>query len=242
MHILMTRPESGLEPDPIRDALRAAGHRIMQAPLLSVTFTGAMPSLKGAQALIATSRNGLRAVAPIPGDALALPIFAVGPATAALAQRLGFRRIIEGPGTGRELADVIRAEIDPAAGALIHLASDTLAFDLKGALTPLGFDVRTETVYRTEIASALPPEVADTLRRDELDAVLLMSPRTARVYTDLVATPALAAAARRLRHFCLSDAVAAELSPLGSVSVAVARLPNAQEMLALIARDAPDSP
>ncbi|WP_171946502.1 uroporphyrinogen-III synthase [Hyphomicrobium sp. CS1GBMeth3] len=238
----MTRPESGPEPDPLRDALRAAGHRIMQAPLLSVTLTGTMPSLEGAQALIATSRNGLRAVAPVPGAALELPIFAVGPGTAALARRLGFRRVIEGPGTGAELAEVIRTEADPVAGALIHLAGDTLAFDLKSALAPLGFEVRTETVYRTETAPALPTEVADTLRRDELDAVLLMSPRTARVYAELVADPSLAAAARRLRHFCLSEAVAGELTPLGPVSVTVARLPNSQEMLALIAREAPDSP
>lgn len=241
MHLLWTRPDIGPEPDPLRDALVAAGHRVTDAPLLSIALTGPMPALDGVQALIATSRNGLRAVTPPPGAALGLPLFAVGPATAALARSLGFRRVVEGPGTGRELAEVIRGEADPAAGALVHLAGDTLAFDLKAALAPHGFDVRVETVYRTETAEALPREVADTLRQGGFDGVVLMSPRTARVYAKLVGIPALAGCVGRMLHACLSDAVARELAPLGSVRIAVARSPHSQEMLALIAREAPDS-
>lgn len=242
MHLLMTRPDAGPEPDPLYGALRAAGHRLTGAPLLAVALTGPMPPLAGVQALIVTSRNGLRALTPLPGAALALPLFAVGPGTAALARAEGFRRVVEGPGTGRELADIIRAEVDPAAGTLVHLAGDTLAFDMRRALAPLGFDIRTETVYRTRTASVLPPGVADTLRAGGFDGVVLMSPRTARVYAKLVADAVLADAVGGIRHFCLSEAVARELTPLGAVRAAVARLPNSQEMLALIAREAPDSP
>lgn len=243
MHLLITRPDAGGEPDTLAQALSAAGHRVTHAPLLTVVPTGARPALEGAQALIATSRNGLRALAPetFSDAVLALPLFAVGPATAALGRALGFRRVIEGPGTGRELGEIIRAEADPAKGALVHLAGATLAFDLAGALTPLGYAVRTEVVYRAEPAAALPPEVADTLRRGGFDGVILMSPRTARVYALLTGADGRAAAARGLLHFCLSEAVKRELGPLGAVEARVAPLPNSQEMLALIARAASDS-
>jgi len=42
MHILSTRPDTGAEPDPLVAALRAQGHRVTQAPLLSVVRAGAM--------------------------------------------------------------------------------------------------------------------------------------------------------------------------------------------------------
>jgi uroporphyrinogen-III synthase len=240
MHLLLTRPDTG-EPDALHVALADAGHRITSAPLLTVTPTGAKPSLDGAKGLIVTSRNALKAVAPFSEGALALPLYAVGPGTAALAGSLGFHNVIEGAGTGRELAALIAATVDPAAGTLVHLAGDTLAYDLKGALEAKEFTVRTEVVYRSAPASAFAPEVADTLRWGSLDGVVLMSPRTARVYGKLVADAALNTQAAGLGYFCLSEAVARELAVLGSVRTAVARLPNSQEMLALIACEASDS-
>jgi hypothetical protein len=57
-----------------------------------------------------------------------------------------------------------------------------------------------------------------------------------------VAQAGVGEAARGIVHFCLSEAVGLELETLGTVPIAVARRPNSQEMLALIAREAPDSP
>lgn len=241
MHLLLTRPDPGPDADPLASALMAAGHRVTQSPLLTVQHVGKLPSLVGVQGFIVTSRNGLKAVAPLPLQAQSLPLLAVGPGTGELARELGFREVIEGPGTGRELAELIREKVDPSAGALVHLAAETLAFDLKGALAGDGFEVRTEVVYRTEPASSLSADATAALRDHRIDGVVLMSPRTARVYTKLAADGGLVAETRRVVHFCLSDAVARELSPLGTVKTVVARLPNSQEMLALIAREASDS-
>lgn len=240
MHLLLTRPDAGADPDPLRDALVAAGHRITLAPLLSIVPTGAVPSFDEVQGLIATSRNGLKAALPLPEAVLSLPLYAVGPGTAALGRSLGFRRVLEGPGTGRELQALIASEADPVAGPLLHLAGETLAYDLKGPLESQGFVVRTEIVYRAE-PGAFPAEAAELFRQRAFDGVVLMSPRTARVYAKLVADAALGAAARGIAHFCLSEAVGRELETLGGVRLMVARLPNSQEMLALIAREASDS-
>jgi len=241
MHLLLTRPDPGPEPDALEAGLVARGHTVTRAPLLAVQFTGAMPPLAGVQALIATSRNALRAVAPIAEPALALPLLAVGPATSALARALGFRTVVEGPGDGRGLADVIATSLAASGGDLVHLAGDVLAFDLAAALAPLDFRVRTEQVYRTEPAPNLPAAAAEALERGSLDGVVLMSPRTAKIYARLVTDAGLAAATGKPLHFCLSDAVRSALAPLGTVRAAVARAPNSQEMLALIAREAPDS-
>jgi uroporphyrinogen-III synthase len=244
MHLLLTRPAAGPDDDPFHAALLAAGHRVLSAPLLAVVPTGARPSFDGVQGLIVTSRNALKVLAAqeMPDAAFALPLFAVGPSTAAYARALGFRYVMEGPGTGQALAETVRQTVIPAAGPLLHLAGETLAFDLKGALEESGFSVRVETVYRTEPATELPEAAASALRAGTLDGVVLMSPRTAKVYASLAESTGL------LRHdpapllFCLSEAVARELGPPAGVRIAVAAAPNSQEMLALIAREAPDSP
>ena len=79
MRLLVTRPE----PDALklRAVLEEHGHEATVEPLLSVSFDDADPiDLEGVQALIATSRNALRAaeVAPLRGEARQLPLFAVG--------------------------------------------------------------------------------------------------------------------------------------------------------------------
>lgn len=241
MKLLLTRPDLGPDGDDLEAALKAAGHDIVRAPVLTITHTGTLPSFVGQQGVIATSSNGLRAVAPFPEAALRLPLYAVGPATAALGRVLGFRRVYEGAGDGYALADLIRAEVDPSAGPLLHLSGDKLALDMSEALKPDGFDVHRVVVYRAEAASELPPEAAEAIRGSRLDGVILMSPRTARVYSRLVAEAGIETEAARLMHFCLSEAVAREAIPRKSPNVAVALGPNSQEMLALIARGASDS-
>jgi uroporphyrinogen-III synthase len=242
MHLLLTRPDAGTEIDPLHAALLAEGHTITHAPLLSVVSSGLVPSLDGAQALIVTSRNGLKAIVGSLTDAArALPLFAVGPATAALGRTLGFRRVFEGTGGARELSALIVSETQPTAGPLVHLSGDAIAFDLGQALEADGFEVRREIVYRMEPTDALPSEAAAALRAGTLDGVVLMSPRTARIYAKLVRDRALDAGLRGIVHYCLSEAVARELAVLNPVRWAVARSPNSQEMLALIARSAADS-
>jgi uroporphyrinogen-III synthase len=238
MRLLLTRPET--ESDALKEALVAASHDVLQEPLLTIEILAPLPSLADAQALIATSRNGLQALAsaPIAAEVLRLPLLAVGPATAALARSLGFTTVLEGPSGAAELVNVIRERVDPAGGPLVHLAGDTLAFDLKGALETLGFTVRQETVYRSRPAEKLGRKVADALRMGHLDGVILMSPRTAKIYARLVSQGGLSGAVASVTHYCLSEAVVRELGLLGTVRHKVARSPNSQEMLALVACEA----
>lgn len=239
MHILLTRPEQ--DAADLKDKIEALGHRVSVAPMLSIAFDAPPLELAGVQALIATSRNGLKGLARSPALAVArsLPLFAVGPGTGALARELGFSEVIEGPGWGRDLAEIIKSKAAREDGALLHLSGDKLAFDIAEALTQDGFSVRREIVYHSVPARSLDPEVAQAIKAGSLDAVILMSPRTANVFADLSRAAGLEKEAGQLEFYCLSRAVAGALTPLAAQKVKIARLPNVEEMLAALAPETP---
>ena len=74
MRLLVTRPE----PDAaqFKERLAALGHAGLVAPLISIEFAKGQIPLNGVQALVATSRNALRALARSPSlaKAIVLPI------------------------------------------------------------------------------------------------------------------------------------------------------------------------
>jgi uroporphyrinogen-III synthase len=242
MHVLITRPE----PDAAELAaqIEALGHKVSIEPLLQIE---PMPikadQFAGVQAIIATSRNGLRALAAseaLPA-ALELPIFTVGPDTGEFARALGFRRVIAGAGAARDLVPLIAANADRAKGALVHVAGETVAFDVAAALAAHGIVVRKATAYRAEAARSLSPRTAQMIAEGTIDAVILMSPRTASIFAQLVAAAGLGERARRLTCLCLSRGVAQGLRDLAPVRVEIAPEPNAAGMLAALARVASQS-
>jgi uroporphyrinogen-III synthase len=242
MRLLVTRPE----PDALKlsAVLQEAGHEATVDPLLTVSFEDGEPvDLEGAQALIATSRNALRALkgGPILAEARHLPLFAVGKATAAEARALGFEVVVTGAGTAAQLVAHIVSALDPAAGLLVHLAGDTVATDLKGELEAHGFRVAQPVVYRMLSAATFAEDTVEQLAMREIDGVILMSPRTAAIYARLVRKHGLTQAVRQLPHFCLSAAVARRLEPLGPPPTQVAEQPRLEEVLALIDESAAQS-
>ena len=241
MRLLVTRPL----PDAYRqaDTLAALGHTPVLAPLLRIEFlSGVTLPLEGCQALIATSRNALRALGAHPEHqkALSIPLIAVGEATAAEAARLGFTKVTTGPGTAETLVRLIQGQFEAKDGALVHLAGATLAFGLKAALKSQGFQVHQPVLYRAVAADMLPKEARAELAAGTLDGVILMSPRTAAIFTALVRKYQAVTEAARLRCYCLSASVAEAAAPLGA-SLRVAPRPHEEDILALISADAASS-
>jgi uroporphyrinogen-III synthase len=239
MHLLVTRPE----PDSIKlvGLLRKRGHEALAAPLTTFAPLRLDPdALEGVTGLIATSRNALRAL--VGSDALesarSLTVFAVGTATAEEARRMGFARVVKGPGTAADLVPLIASLVDPAEDILLHLAGEHLAFDLPSELGTVGIRVESRTVYRMDPVAALPASVVRAIATGAIDAVMLMSPRAASIWARLAVRHDLVGALRRVWHLCISDAVAARLAPLGATQVDVARRPTLEEMLALVDRTA----
>ena len=235
MRLLVTRPE----PDALllKARLEAMGHQAAVAPLLTVSFEDAEEfDLSEVQALIATSRNGLRALKAQNAHKIAalLPLYAVGRATANDAAALGFTEIVTGGGTVASLVPEIVASADPHAGVLLHLAGDELAGNLVDDLEQHGFRLLQPIVYRMVPAATFDDAIASQISASELDGVLLFSPRTAAIYASLIAHHDLASAIANLTHYCLSAAVARRLAPLGAIRIKTAATPTLDGMLDLL--------
>ena len=84
-------------------------------------------------------------------------------------------------------------------------------------------------------ARAFSDDAVEQFATGEIEGVILMSPRTAAIYAELVRKAHLTATIRPLPHFCLSAPVARRLEPLGGDVVKhVAEAPLLEEVLALI--------
>lgn len=242
MHLIVTRPEPDASIFAAR--LEGIGCRVTLSPVLETVLSPiAAGELDGAAALVATSRNALRALAASPAleRARRLPLYAVGLGTAKAAREIGLQTVIEGRSGAQDLTDLIISSRHPGDGALVHLAGEKLAFDLAGALGDKGFEVRTVTAYRMVAAQILTGEAVAAIASGAASGAVLMSPNSAQVFCALLERHGLVAAARRLDYFCLSRAVADALKPVAPAHVTIADRPDAEELLALIARKAAQS-
>ena len=236
MRVLVTRPAS--DAADLAERLGELGMTAVIDPMLDVDLMPvAAGSFDGAAAVVATSRNALRALAASPAlrAAVALPLFAVGSRTAETAREVGFATVTPGPGSARALAEVVVSALSDRSRPIVYLAGEKLAFDLAPVLRSQGVVVTQIAAYRTVAAKGLRPETSAALARGEIDAVILLSPRTASVYGALVSAAGLGDAASRMVHACLSAAVADALAPLSPQKVIVPAHPVIEDLLALVA-------
>lgn len=242
MRILVTRPEP--DASAFAKRLTSLDHDALVEPLLVTHFEPVDEiELDGVQALIATSRNAIRALSGLPHieQAQSVPLYVVGPGTAAAARALGFAPIIEGPRAGRELVSLIALDADVNGGPLMHLAGNQKAYDVAGELRRLGFHILEPLVYRMEPVRGLGSAAVEAIMEGRIEGIALFSPATARIWARLVEAQGISRQARAIKHFCLSAAVARELEHLAPIDVACAVQPNVEQMLALVACAAPQS-
>jgi len=235
MHLLITRPQP--EADALAAHLATRGVASTIDPLLVIKLSAPHSvDLEGVQALIATSRNGLRGLALSPAleAAKRLPIYVVGPGTASYATELGFTAIITGPGSAGDLVELITRDCSPTAGPLLHLSGDKIAFDLAAALAPAGLRIDRRVVYRSVASAALLPMTLVRLNDGTIDTVILTSPLAAATFVAHVQAQRIIERCQRLVYICLSQGIATRLRPLNPVYVHVAPLPNSQSTLEII--------
>jgi uroporphyrinogen-III synthase len=234
MQALITRPIEDAEP--LAAALAARGIAPVVEPLLAIRpLAGAigdgLPALDGAQAVLFTSANGARAFARATARR-DLPVFAVGDATAQVASALGFGAVASAAGTIDDLAALVAARLHPGRGALIHAAGRAVAGDLAGRLEAAGFTLRRAVLYSADPVASLSAGTAAALRGLHIDFAFFFSPRTAAHFVTLARAAKVDEACRHVATFCLSPAVAAELSSLAWARVVIAAVPEQRALLA----------
>lgn len=228
MRVLITRPRE--DGEAIAARLTALGHQPLTAPLLEPRlFSGPPLDLSGIAAILATSANGVRALAGRTARR-DIAILAVGPQTTQEARDAGFTHVENADGDARALAAAVPRWIAADAGALLHVCGEESAGNLAADLSARGYDVRRATLYAVDVVP-LTPQACAAVRHGAVEAVLLFSPRSARIFVEQAADLPL----ERLTAFCISPATAAMLPPERFAAIRVAAAPNQEALLALLA-------
>lgn len=225
--VLITRPLA--EAQALSRRLEARGHTTAVEPLLTIEPLPAALDLAGVQALALTSANA----APALGAATHLPVFAVGEASAAAARAAGCMRVERAGGNATSLARRIIAACRPQDGAILHPSGTEVREGLAEALHAAGFRIRRQAVYRAVPAQALSAPTRAALR-EGIDAVLLFSPRTARIFAELVVRHGLERCLDASDALCLSAAVAEPCRALAWRCVRIAARPDGDALLDLL--------
>ena len=233
MKALVTRPRE--DSSALAAALAARGIAPVLEPLLHIRFAGdgartLAPLLDGAQAVLFTSANGVRAFAAA-SDRRDLPAFAVGDASAAAARAAGFVAVESAHGNVADLAALVRRRLRPENGALVHAAAPAVAGDLGEALGASGFAVRRAVLYDAVPATEFNHATAALLGAGGIELALFFSPRTAASFVRLLHASGLSEACRTMTALALSPAVSAALASLPWRAVRVAAVPSAAALL-----------
>lgn len=227
MLVLLTRPREQSE----RTArlLEQRGHETIIDPVLEIRPC-AVPalSLEGMAAVAVTSAHAAHALAGMPSS---MPVFVVGGATARAAQRVLERDVAVAEGDGRALARLVAATLRPDAGSVLHLSGAEVSTGLAEVLGAAGYDYRRIIVYEAVPTVGMEADARSALLEQRLDAVLLYSPRSARLWVRKLREMGLADRVGRVEAACLSAAVAAELRGLGLATVRVATTPIQDDLL-----------
>lgn len=211
------------EPEASRTAarVRARGAEAIVAPLITIVPCGYDTNTEGAQAIIFTSTNGVRAFPDARGARDRL-VLTVGDATAEAAREAGFNDVRSADGDVNALVALAKRELDPAEGKLIHIAGDHVAGDLGGALRAAGFSVERRLAYASVAAAPLPEAL-----NGPLDIVLFHSPRAAQRFIELGAPNAA-----NLVAGCMSAAIAEAAGKVSWRRIITAPRPREDDLLA----------
>ncbi|GGL17822.1 uroporphyrinogen-III synthase [Caulobacter rhizosphaerae] len=226
--IWVTRALPGAEGTAAR--LEAMGLAPLIDPLLEVRDLSPPVDLAGVAALAFTSVNGVAAFARLDAGR-DRPVFAVGDRTARAAREAGFSSVTSAAGDVEALTALILDHAGRLDGAVLHPSALEPAGDLVTPLVSTGLNARRLAVYE---AVERDPSSSTLSGLDQLEAVLLHSPRAARALSCCLAErPAPA-----LRALCLSAAVARPLEGLlqagGLGGVTSAPHPDETALLALL--------
>jgi uroporphyrinogen-III synthase len=219
---IVTRPQP--EADTTAALVRQLGFRALVSPLLRIHALDAPPLAVLPDALLLTSaRTAALAAAAYPALLPGTPTYAVGRATAAAAHAAGFTVAGEGGTDGQ-------AALALASGhrAILHLRGE----EGTPLAPPPGIELSERLLYRAEAVAAMPEAAEFALRHEPRAAVLLFSPRTARLFADLADAAGLER--DRISLVALSPAVAAGAGP-GWARMAIASSPSAAQCVAAAA-------
>ncbi len=232
MHLLLTRPAQ--DSARLAETLHAHGIKTTIEPVMDILcLPDVAVDLDGVQGLLVTSANGIRAFAAR-CERRDIAVWTVGRGSAEVTRQRGFSSVKSADGDVSSLASRIRNDVDPAAGALLHIAGTHLAGDLGTTLADMGYDYRRVVLYEARARETMTADAREKLGNGDVTGVALYSPRAARLFCDALHREGLAWRAGTLQVFCLSTAVAEAVSSLNWAETLVAMEPSEDSLLSRV--------
>jgi len=219
-HVLLIRSlEDAL---PMVLELKSKGIESSHYPLFTPQFLP-IPPLENPQAIIVTSKNGVRALVQ-GGLAITwnegrrlesanysalkkIPLYAVGDKTAELAKQSGFLNVVSASGTSAELLTLIIKTAHPHKGILWHLSGREVKGNIIESLKKAGFEAQRKIVYEIEDVTELPASLCTHLTHQKFSHVIFCSPRTTHVFVTLLKKKKLEKVVRQMHALCLSQEI-----------------------------------
>ena len=224
--VLITRPAADAAETAAHVAAR--GFTPVIAPVL-ILHPRTIAPFGPFDAIVTTSRNAIPA---LPGRLKALPLLAVGTATASRAHDAGFATVFDAQSDAAALAALARRQLDPGAHLLFaHGARQGDA--LADALIAAGFAVTRACAYEMTQAACLPAAAIAALETDALAAALFLSAETAAAFVSLL-PPHLRPALAGVAALAIGHRAADLLASLPWRHVRVSLKPTLDGVLALL--------
>jgi uroporphyrinogen-III synthase len=226
MRIIVTRPEE--DAGPLAEKLKILGHAVINLPLIQIVPRPSVVIPHGSYQLIClTSANGVRHLQAISGHENT-PLVAIGAQSLVAAKNSGFKNASAHGGDVDGLAAYVKGNYKPKDGTILYLSGSTISGDLEGQLKSVGFTV--DRIITYDATSIKLNDSVDAIL--SADAVMLYSPRIAKIWSSEIIALELNEAVAVQKHFCLSTNVAAALPQ--SWEKRIAREPTESAMLDLL--------
>lgn len=193
------------------------------APLLIIRDEPASVDVSGAQALLFTSRHGVRAFAKRSRNR-DLPALCVGDATANEAARVGFSAM-SANGDASALAVLAAQSYLPDFGFMLHFRGAETTGDIVNSLMGEGIPAEERIIY-DQIPSRLGNEAQHIIAGNQSVAVVF-SPRSANLFADEVSGLDV----RGMTIVAISANAAAPLARLNVNEILIAEMPSVQAIL-----------
>jgi uroporphyrinogen-III synthase len=223
LQVLITRPRD--EAQATADRITAAGYEPVIAPFMHVRFTPTVAP-PGTQAILVTSGNALPGLA-----ASAMPLLAVGDATAARARHAGFTTVLSANGDAAALAQLVCARLDPNGGPLLLACGRGQGAPICNDLRRAGFRVHRRVTYAAVPVTAFPPAAESALRGGQVHAAIFLSGQTAATFARLLPS-ALTPRLGNVFALAIGKTAADALNHLPWRQVRLARNPTLDDVLA----------
>jgi uroporphyrinogen-III synthase len=228
MRILLTRARTDAEQTAAR--LAAFGHSAVISPVFEIVATEAAIPSERFDAIVATSAHAFTGDL---GSAARSRLYAVGERTREAAERAGWSGPIHVGETAQAVVALLHADLRQGQ-RLLYVAGRDRKPEIETAANETGLEIQIVETYAAREIPDVDTEAGRAVRSGEVDAVLHYSRRSAELFVAIMQRADLWRQATRLRHYALSNDVAAPLISAGAPTLVAAK-PHENDLLALLA-------